>query len=82
MAEQVIDAVTGAVGTNARGANPGDYYIVRESTAPAVIVECGFLSNAQEEALLQTAEYQRLLAEGIAQGVIAYLTQGKGIAGS
>ncbi|MBQ7112719.1 MAG: N-acetylmuramoyl-L-alanine amidase [Clostridia bacterium] len=78
LAELVIDNVTEAVGATARDANPGDYYIVRESEAPAVIVECGFLSNAQEEALLQTAQYQSLLAEGIAKGIVAYLTQGGG----
>lgn len=75
LAERVIDAVTEATGTTERDANPGDYYIVRESEAPAVIVECGFLSNAEEEALLQTEAYRSLLAEGIAKGVIAYLTQ-------
>ncbi|MBE5785577.1 MAG: N-acetylmuramoyl-L-alanine amidase [Clostridiales bacterium] len=76
LAEQVIAAVTEAVGATKRGANPGDYYIVRESEAPAVIVECGFLSNAEEEALLQTAQYQGLLAEGIAKGIVAYLSEG------
>lgn len=73
LAEAVIGALTDAVGAPERSANPGDYYIVRESAAPAVIVECGFLSNAAEEALLATEEYQRLLAAGIAEGVLRYL---------
>ena len=40
---------------------------------PAVLVECGFLSNAEEEKLLQNEDYQRAVAEAIARGVILYL---------
>lgn len=55
----------------------GDYYILDVSPCPAVIVECGFLSNPQDEALLITGEYQSLLAESIYEGVVQYLSDGK-----
>ncbi|MBQ2712452.1 MAG: N-acetylmuramoyl-L-alanine amidase [Clostridia bacterium] len=53
----------------------GDYYIVKCTGFPSVIVECGFLSNAEEEALLQTEEYQHRLAETIARGIIRYFSE-------
>ena len=51
----------------------GDKYILNESPCPALIVECGFLSNPQEEAKLRTADYQRKLCAVIAAGVSTYL---------
>lgn len=51
----------------------GDFFICRESQAPAVIVECGFLSNADDEKLLLTASYRKLIAKAIMEGCVAYL---------
>ena len=50
-------------------------YIINNVKIPTVIVECGFLSNANEEQLLQTEEYQEKLASGIFQGINYYYTQ-------
>lgn len=74
-AEQVIVAVCESTDHPPRFANPGDYFMVRVGSAPSVIVECGFLSNSSEEALLQTAEYQKKLADGIVQGIMAYAAE-------
>ncbi len=74
LATCVIKGVCEAVGFPQRKANPGDYFVIRESPVPAALVECGFLSNSEEELLLQDEAYQQKLAEGIAQGVTAYLT--------
>jgi hypothetical protein len=38
-----------------------------------VLVECGFISNAKEAALLKTRGYQEKLASGIARGISSYL---------
>lgn len=51
----------------------GDYYIVNCTDYPSVIVECGFLSNADDEALLITDEYQQKLAYHIMLGVMKFL---------
>jgi len=72
LAECVVDAVTAATGQKKRAANPGDYFVVRECTVPAVLVECGFLSNPEEEQKLKDDAYQTLLAEAIADGVGTY----------
>ena len=52
----------------------GDYYILNCSDYPSVIVECGFLSNAEDEALLVTEDYQKKIVSAIAAGAIAYLS--------
>ena len=48
--------------------------IIDKSTIPAVIVECGFLSNEEECRLLQEEMYQDKLAEGIKNGIIKYFS--------
>ncbi|MEG1548219.1 MAG: N-acetylmuramoyl-L-alanine amidase [Clostridia bacterium] len=75
LAQAVIDAVTDATGQGRRAANPGDYYVIRETPTPAVIIEGGFLSNSDEEAMLKDPDYQAKLASGIANGIMAYLEQ-------
>ena len=47
-------------------------YIVDHVKIPITIVECGFLSNEEEEKLLQTEEYQNKLAWGIYVGIMDY----------
>ncbi len=54
-----------------RSAMAGDYFIL-QLDIPSVLVECGFISNAQEEALLRTEEYQSRLALAIADAVGEY----------
>lgn len=47
-------------------------YIIEHVEIPTTIVECGFLSNPEEEAQLQNEEYQDRLAWGIYNGIIDY----------
>ena len=75
LATDIVSAVCVSIDHPARPANPGDYYIVRESVAPAVIVECGFLSNPADAELLQTKAHQLKLAAGIVAGVSAYFVR-------
>lgn len=51
------------------------YYLLKRTPTPTVIVECGFLSNAQEAQLLTTEEYQEQVAWAIHMGVIQYLNK-------
>ncbi|MDE6356316.1 MAG: N-acetylmuramoyl-L-alanine amidase [Clostridia bacterium] len=50
----------------------GDYYMLKCTESPSVIVECGFLSNAEDEALLISPEYQKKLAYAIFKGAVGY----------
>jgi N-acetylmuramoyl-L-alanine amidase len=48
---------------------PENYFMLRKGDCPCVLIECGFLSNAREEELLQTDEYQEKCAKAIYKGV-------------
>lgn len=50
----------------------GDYYLLKCSNMPSVIVECGYLTNPEEEALLQDKNYQEKVAYAITCGIIRY----------
>jgi N-acetylmuramoyl-L-alanine amidase len=56
-----------------KATSPGDYFMLKCSAAPSVIVECGFLSNADEEKLLQTDEYQEKIIDSIYKGIVNFL---------
>ncbi len=49
------------------------YYILKRSASTTVIVECGFLTNPEEEAKLQDEAYQDRLTQAICDGVRLYL---------
>lgn len=57
----------------------GDYFILKCTHAPAVIVECGFLSNPRDEELLNTPEYRGKLAFSIYSGIVSFLSRDKGL---
>ncbi len=70
--------ISGVDPENHRQAKANDsYYILRKSEKPAVIVECGFLSNPEEEKLLSEPEYQKRLAKAIGKGILEYLLEEK-----
>ena len=62
-----------ATGAPNRGTKERSYIVVHGATCPAVLVECGFISNPKEAALLRTSAYQEKLARGIANGVAGFL---------
>lgn len=60
---------TGAVD---RGAKRARFHVLYHNSVPAVLVECGFVSNENEEKLLNNPEYQRKIARAIADGIQCY----------
>jgi N-acetylmuramoyl-L-alanine amidase len=61
--------VAGGAPTRNRGVRRRGFYVLRRTTIPSVLVECGFLTNAAEAQYAQSAAYQQKLAEEIARGV-------------
>lgn len=51
----------------------GDYFMLKCSTAPSVIVECGFLTNAEDEKLLTDINYQKEISYAIFKGAVSFL---------
>jgi len=61
--------VAGGAPSSNRNVRRRGYYVLRKTTVPAVLVECGFLTNPTEAAYAQTVSYRQKLAEEIAAGV-------------
>src|SRR5215475_2121651 len=70
--------VAGGAPSDNRGVRRRGYYVLRKTTIPAVLVECGFLTNPTEAAYAQTASYRQKLAEEIAAGVRGRNSVGSG----
>jgi N-acetylmuramoyl-L-alanine amidase len=56
------------------GVKQGPFYVLVGATMPSILVETAFLSNTQEEARLNDPAYRDLTAEGILDGVRAYIS--------
>jgi N-acetylmuramoyl-L-alanine amidase len=52
-----------------RGVRRRGYYVLRRTTVPSVLVECGFLTNPSEAQYAQSSSYRQTLAEQIARGI-------------
>ena len=52
-----------------------DVYLMNHITCPAILVECGFLSNAEEDLLLQSGAYQTKLASALAASWLQWLDE-------
>ena len=63
-----VNVAGGAPSAN-RGVRRRGFYVLRKTSIPAVLVECGFLTNPSEAQYAQSASYRQNLAEEIARGV-------------
>ncbi len=71
-ARAISQAMTGA-GSDSRGVREADYRVLVQTGCPAVLVELGYLSNAQDAARLRDPYFQNRLAQAIADGITACL---------
>ena len=53
-----------------RGVHTANFHVLRLATYPAVLVECGFLSNRREGGEARDGEYRELLADRIAEAIV------------
>ena len=72
--EAILPAVCEVTGAKNNGIVSNDNYTGQNwSTVPCLMVECGFASNPEEDVLLNTEDYQWLLASGLTQGIVDYI---------
>jgi N-acetylmuramoyl-L-alanine amidase len=72
LAGTVYHALLGKIPNVDRGLKHARFAVLRRCTVPAVLVECGFVSNGPESALIGSAAWRRQLAEAIVDGVDNY----------
>ncbi len=79
-AEAILPVLCEATGAKDNGIVSNDNYTGQNwSEVPCLMVECGFLSNADEDRLLNDEDYQWKLATGLTNGIIAYIQQRDGV---
>lgn len=64
-----------ADGNHRKAKSNNDYYMLRKTQCPLVIVECGYMSNYQESALLADDDYQEKLAWAIHLGIMRFINK-------
>ena len=72
LANAIQSSLINATGAQNQGVKRRTFAVLRETTAPAVLLELGFLSNPQEAARLTTSAYQETLANAIVAGIKRY----------
>ncbi len=76
-ASQMIQSeLAGLLKNTARQPSEVDFYITRNTSMPAVIVEIGFMTNETEEKLLADPVYQGKVAWAVYAGIVKYFAQG------
>src|SRR6266540_1830559 len=69
LASAVHHFVAGGAPSPNRGVRRRGYYVLRKARVPAVLVECGFLTNPTEATYIQKSSYRQKLSEEIAAGI-------------
>lgn len=64
-----------AEGARGRSAASGQFFMLECAECPSVLVECGFLSNREDERLLTDEGWQKELAKSLANGVMEYFSE-------
>lgn len=70
LAENVQRRMIAATGRKDRGVKEGKFYVLKNTKAPAILCEIGFISHAEESRKLFTTSYQTTIAKAICQGII------------
>ena len=73
LAQVMHEHLVEATGSPDRKIRTQNLHVTRETSMPAVLLECGYLSNKDDDALLATQEFREKAARGIADGIKEYL---------
>jgi len=72
-ANKVAKKSTKITKTKNLGSKLSNFYVLKNTLIPAILVEVGFLSNPKEERLLNTRAYRQKIANGLAIGILDYI---------
>ncbi len=73
LASHVLGHMLGATGAYSRGVLTGDYYVIRNSLCPAILLEMGFVTHPVEAEQLKNSNYLDRISYGVAKGIVQYL---------
>lgn len=72
LADSVRTAVIDAIGTVDRGSQSCNFYVVKHTDMPAILLEISFISNPNEEAMMNSETGIQKIAQGMADGIADY----------
>jgi len=72
-AETVCNSLVDMTGRYNRGVKKAEFFLLKNTNIPAILVEALFISNPIEEKLLMDPLYRRKIAGGIVTGILRYL---------
>lgn len=75
LARDIHKELVAGIGLTNRGIKRDNFYVIRNTEMPAVLVEVAFLSNPHEESLLSTDRFRQDAAEAIGRGIIKYFEE-------
>lgn len=70
--QKTLQTVRPKYALNSQGSRGAFFYVLTGARMPSILVEAGYLTNAQEAANLNTDAYLTTLARGLVNGVVAY----------
>lgn len=71
LAANVQKELVGAYGASNRGVKQRGFYVLRKNERPAILVECGFVSNPSENSVAQSGSGRQKIADAIARGIVS-----------
>lgn len=77
LADTVQKSIKSYIDIRDRGIREDNFQVLRDTNMPAILIECGFLTNPTEAKKLLSEEYQDSLTEGIVQGILSFLDTNK-----
>ena len=73
LANAVQNAIVGTVNTVDEGLKEADFYVLRNTNVPSILIEAAYISNPYEEGLLRNPIFQKNMASAIFRGIFDYL---------
>lgn len=75
LATRLLDSIVPAIGTSSRGVKSANYYVIKNNTVPAVLIELGFLTNSTDYNIITNAGKQELAAKAIYDTIVSIYTE-------
>lgn len=72
LAEAICDSIDGSVSIENRGVKTANFYVLRHTSMPSVLVEVCYLSNREDEMKLRNGVFQDRVAEAVARGILRH----------
>ena len=71
-ASRIQEAMIRTTKATSRGVKQAPFAVLKEAKMPAIVLECGFLTHPKEGFLLLNADYQKVIAKGVVDGLIRF----------